>query len=63
MNIWIYSDEKHEQYFVFAGVIFLSDDDRQSWIRKYRRAEDVIIKRHGSKPNFEVKAAKITNTP
>lgn len=68
MNIWIYSDEsgvfdkKHEQYFVFAGVIFLSDDDRQSWIRKYRRAEDVIIKRHGSKPNFEAKAAKITNT-
>lgn len=67
MDIWVYSDEsgvfdkKHEQYFVFAGVVFLSDDERQSWIRKYRTAEKVIIKRHGNKPNFEAKATKITN--
>lgn len=67
MNIWVYSDEsgvfdnKHEQFFVFAGVILLSDEERQDWIRKYLTAEKVIQKRHGNRKNFEAKAAKITN--
>lgn len=67
MNIWVYSDESgvfdkyHEQYFVFAGVILLSDDERQDWIRKYLTAEKVIKERHGNKRNFEAKATNITN--
>lgn len=46
---------------MFAGVILLSDDERQDWIRKYLTAEKVIKERHGNKRNFEAKATNITN--
>lgn len=68
MDIWIYSDESgvfdksHEQYFIFGGVIILSDSERQSIIRKYITAERVIRQRHGENLSFEVKASHITNT-
>lgn len=67
MDIWVYSDESgvfdknHERFFIFAGVIFLSDADRQVWIRKYRTAENVIKQRHGNSKDFEAKAANISN--
>lgn len=67
MDIWVYSDEsgvfdkEHEQYFVFAGVILLSEDERQGWIRRYEAAERVIKARHGNIPNFEAKATRISN--
>ena len=67
MDIWVYSDEsgvfdkEHEKYFVFAGVLFLSDEERQNWIRKYRTAENAVKKRHGNPSNFEAKAVNISN--
>lgn len=67
MDIWVYSDESgvfdknHEEFFVFAGVILLSDDERQSWIRKYRVAENVVKMRHSDQRSFEAKATNITN--
>lgn len=67
MDIWVYSDEsgvfdnKHEKYFIFGGVILLSDEERQNWIRRYLKAERVIRERHGNNKTFEAKATNITN--
>lgn len=67
MDIWIYSDESgvfdkvHERFFVFGGVILLSDNERQDWIRKYLTAERVIKGRYPNKRNFEAKATNISN--
>lgn len=65
MDIFVYSDEsgvfdkKHNQYYVYGGLIFLSKNDRNIASRKYKHAERVI------RPNYdaytELKAFRITN--
>ncbi len=66
MNIFIYSDEsgvfdkKHNDYFVFGGLIFLSTEDKNVWERKYLNAEKVI-RRKGYEPTVELKACILTN--
>ena len=48
MNIWVYSDESgvfdyvHNDFFVFAGVIYLSKEDRDDATHKYIHAENCI---------------------
>lgn len=69
MRIFVYSDEsgvfdcKNNKYFVFGGLIFLSNTERETCIRKYIHAEKTI--RHLSEKHFntklEVKAANVSN--
>lgn len=67
MNIYIYSDEsgvfdkKHNDTYVFAGIIMLEKENRDILTRKYSKAEKDIRK---SKPRFkntELKATILTN--
>ncbi len=68
MNIYIYSDEsgvldkKHNDFFVFGGVIFLSKKNKDDQLRKYLHAEQIIRQRMGFNDKEEVKATKISNT-
>lgn len=67
MNIFIYSDESgvldkyHNDFFVFGGLIFLSQDDRDVWSRKYMAAEKVVRKSEKMNAKAEVKATTISN--
>lgn len=68
MKIYVYSDEsgvfdyKHNDYFVFGGLVFLSNDDRETCIRKYLNAEGTIRKTSKKHYNsqLEVKATNIS---
>ncbi len=67
MNIFIYSDEsgvldpKHNDFFVFGGIVFLSKDDRDVCSRKYIHAENAIRNIEHKDSSYEVKASNITN--
>lgn len=67
MNIFIYSDEsgvldpKHNDFFVFGGIVFLSKDDRDVCSRKYIHAENTIRNIEHKDSSYEVKASNITN--
>lgn len=67
MNIFVYSDEsgvfdqKHNQYFVFGGIIFLSKESRDICSRLYKKAEKDIISNGYYSFNDELKAHIITN--
>lgn len=60
MNLYIYSDEsgvfdyKHEEYFIFGGIIYLSKSNRDNDIRKYLSLEKKI--RKSTKIKEELKA-------
>lgn len=68
MNIYIYSDEsgvldkKHNQYFVFGGVMFLDKKEKDKYERKYISAEKNIRKREKASKDKEMKASAISNT-
>ncbi|MDJ1648397.1 DUF3800 domain-containing protein [Mycoplasma phocimorsus] len=65
MNLFIYADEsgvfdfKNNNYFVFAGLIFESKNERDRYINIYRLAEKEIRKSGEYKVNMELKANKI----
>lgn len=67
MEIWVYSDEsgvfnkKHNDYYVYSGLVFLSDEERQVCSRKYSAAEKIIRTRASIDKNVEIKAATISN--
>lgn len=67
MNIYIYSDEsgvldkKHNEYFCFGGVVFLSKDERDIAVRKYLSAENAVRRSEGKATNQEVKANSVSN--
>lgn len=67
MDIFVYSDEsgvfdrKHERYFVFGGIMFLSRAERDVCSRKYAHAEKVIRERQSLTSDEEVKASRVTN--
>ena len=67
MNIWVYSDEsgvfdkEHNEYFVFAGLIFVDKEDRDIATRKYMHAESCIRKSGGYNQDYELKATNISN--
>lgn len=67
MNIYIYSDEsgvfdkKHNDVFVFGGLIILGSDSKDLWSRLYSSAEKVIRNRKNVNRDYELKATQITN--
>lgn len=67
MNIFVYSDEsgvldkKHNDFFVYGGLIFLSKDDHESWKRKYLSAERTIRKIENKDKHEEVKSTSVSN--
>lgn len=64
MNIFIYSDEsgvfdaKHNKYYVFGGLIFLSKEEKDIASRMYLRAERAIKNKYP--PGTELKASTLT---
>jgi len=62
MNIYIYSDEsgvfdyKHNQYYIFGGVVFLSKEDRDNAARAFLSLERTIRKQGGYSEKTELKA-------
>lgn len=66
MEIYVYSDEsgvfdkKHNEVFVFGGLIFLKKKDAESCSRKYLTAESAIRNGKYGKEE-ELKAFRITN--
>ena len=48
MDIFVFSDEsgvfdkKHQQYFVYGGIIFLNKEDKDKYSRQYHKAENDI---------------------
>ena len=67
MEIYVYSDEsgvfdkKHNDIFVYGGLIFLSEESRDIAARKYLRAEKSVRSNKYS-IKMELKACKITNS-
>lgn len=67
MNIFVYSDEsgvfdkKHNDIFIFAGLIFLSKDEKENFNRKYKNAEDRIRNNNKYANNEELKGNKLKN--
>lgn len=66
MDIFVYSDEsgvfdkKHNKYYVYGGLIFLSKIDKDTASRKYLHAEKIIRPKYA--PQEELKACRISNT-
>lgn len=67
MDIYIYSDESgvfdkaHNDWFVFAGVVFLSKESKDNATRLYAKAEKTIRERNKFSKEQEVKATVISN--
>lgn len=68
MNIYVYSDEsgvfdnKHNEYFVFGGLVFLDKNEKLITERKYIKAEKDIRRSKGTDPNIkELKACLVGN--
>lgn len=67
MAIFIYADEsgvfdkKHEQFFVFGGIIFLDKKTKDTAIRKYRDVENKLRPTARSTAQGELKATTLTN--
>lgn len=66
MNIYVYSDESgvfdkiHNDYFVYAGLIFIDKKDRDLYARKYSNAEKTIRKKYANSC-AELKASVLKN--
>ncbi|CUN10979.1 DUF3800 domain-containing protein [Turicibacter sanguinis] len=67
MNIYVYSDEsgvfdkKHNDIYVFGGIIVLGKSSKEVLCRRYSAAEKVIRTRKGVPKSFELKATNISN--
>lgn len=67
MNIYIYSDEsgvfdrKHNDIFVFGGLIILDSLSKEYWSRMYASAEESIRKSKNVSRAYELKATQVTN--
>lgn len=67
MNIFIYSDEsgvfdvKHNNYYVFGGLIILGKKDKDKWANNYIAAERALRQSLNAPRNVEIKAATISN--
>lgn len=66
MDLYVYVDEsgtfdkKHNDVFVFGGIVFLGREARDIEIRKYRHVED-MIRKNGKYEHKELKACIVTN--
>lgn len=67
LDLYIYSDEsgvfdkRHNEYFVFGGLIFLSKEDRDIAARKYVAAENAIRAKGQHARRKELKASVLKN--
>jgi len=67
MDIYVYADEsgvfdkKHNEYFVFGGLIFLSNDERCECSRLYSAIEKEVRKNERLDTHNEIKASAVTN--
>lgn len=67
MNIFVYTDEsgvfdkKHEEIYIFGGVIFLDANSKDKAGRKYIGAEKRLRKAHQKYAKGELKACKLSN--
>ncbi len=67
MNIFVYSDEsgvfdkKHNNIFVFGGLIYINKNDKDINIRKYIKAESDIRIAGNYNIDNELKASSLTN--
>lgn len=68
MNIYVYSDEsgvfdrKHNDIYVFGGLILLGTEEKNKWSRRYSAAEKIIRERELFDKDYEIKATSISNT-
>lgn len=67
MNVYVYSDEsgvfdkKHNDIFVFGGIIVLGTSEKDIWTRRYAAAERIIRQSKNVTKDYELKATAITN--
>lgn len=67
MNIYVFSDESgvfyqvHNDVFVFGGIVLLSKDEKEKYMRKYLAAERSIKKSIGFSKDIEAKATRLSN--
>ncbi len=67
MNIFVYSDEsgvfdvKHNEVFIFGGVILLSQEEKEELSRKYSSAEKRIRNKRDYSKQQEIKASFVSN--
>jgi len=67
MNIYVYSDEsgvfdrKHNDIYVFGGLILLGTPEKNEWTRRYSAAEKIIRARENFDADYEIKATSISN--
>ena len=67
MEIYIYSDEsgvldqKHNEFFVFGGLMFFSYAEADEATRLYQNAENIVRQQEQIDPSVEVKASSISN--
>ena len=65
MDIYVYSDESgvldrdHNDYYVFGGLLFISEEDKELYSRKYIAAEKNVRISEKIPNGFEVKASNI----
>ena len=67
MNLFIYSDEsgvfdkKHNDYFIFGGVIFFGSNQKEKAARRYRSIERQLKSSLNMKSDYEMKACRVSN--
>lgn len=68
MNIFIYSDEsgvfdvKHNDYYVFGGLIILGKREKDKWSNNYIAAEKTLRQKLNVPYHTEIKASTISNS-
>lgn len=67
MDIYVYSDEsgvfdkRHNDVYVFGGIIFLTKEQKDECARKYSHAERIVRESGKYEKNCEIKACTITS--
>lgn len=65
MEVFIYSDESgvfdkaHNKYYIYAGLVFLSKEEKDICVRKYKTAEKAIAKKYPD--SIELKGSVLKN--
>lgn len=68
MDIFVYSDEsgvfdvKHNDYFVFGGLILLGKNTKDRCEHQYALVEKVLRESKGFDSAFELKATRLSNS-
>ncbi|MDO5440675.1 MAG: DUF3800 domain-containing protein [Erysipelotrichaceae bacterium] len=66
MNIYVYSDESgvfdhvHNDYYIFGGLIFIGENDKNDWNKKYADIERTFLN-NNTNFNREIKSTTVPN--